>query len=35
MKPCHRIINSDGSLGGYSNGLSLKKRLLKIEKDYI
>jgi methylated-DNA-[protein]-cysteine S-methyltransferase len=32
--PCHRIIRSDGSLGGYSarGGINLKKKLLKIEK---
>jgi methylated-DNA-[protein]-cysteine S-methyltransferase len=32
--PCHRIIRSDGSLGGYSarGGISLKKKLLKIER---
>ena len=32
--PCHRIIRSDGSLGGYSakGGIRLKKKLLKIEK---
>lgn len=32
--PCHRIIRADGSLGGYSakGGISLKKKLLKIEK---
>ena len=32
--PCHRIIRSDGSLGGYSarDGINLKKKLLKIEK---
>jgi methylated-DNA-[protein]-cysteine S-methyltransferase len=32
--PCHRIVRSDGSLGGYSarGGINLKKRLLKIEK---
>lgn len=29
--PCHRIINSDGSLGGYSGGLKIKERLLKLE----
>ncbi len=29
--PCHRIICSDGSLGGYSSGTQLKKRLLEIE----
>jgi len=29
--PCHRVIRSDGSLGGYSKGALLKKRLLKSE----
>lgn len=29
--PCHRVINSDGSLGGYSGGIEVKRRLLKIE----
>lgn len=29
--PCHRVIKSDGSIGGYSRGLGLKKRLLKRE----
>lgn len=30
--PCHRIIRSDGSLGGYSKGIRKKKRLLKKEE---
>lgn len=29
--PCHRIIESDGSLGGYSSGAGLKRRLIEIE----
>jgi methylated-DNA-[protein]-cysteine S-methyltransferase len=29
--PCHRIIKSDGGLGGYGGGIELKKRLLKLE----
>ncbi len=29
--PCHRVIREDGGLGGYSGGLLMKKRLLKIE----
>ena len=29
--PCHRIIRSDGSLGGFGAGLGLKKWLLKLE----
>lgn len=29
--PCHRVINSDGKLGGYGGGLALKARLLAME----
>lgn len=29
--PCHRVIKSDNSIGGYSKGTNLKKRLLKSE----
>lgn len=29
--PCHRVIRQDGSIGGYSKGNGLKKRLLKSE----
>ena len=31
--PCHRVISSNGSLGGYGSGLSRKEWLLKHEKD--
>lgn len=30
--PCHRVIGSDGSLGGYSGGLHIKRALLNLEK---
>lgn len=29
--PCHRIIESDGRLGGYASGTDVKRRLLEIE----
>jgi O-6-methylguanine DNA methyltransferase len=29
--PCHRVIASDGSLGGYGGGLEMKRRLLELE----
>jgi methylated-DNA-[protein]-cysteine S-methyltransferase len=29
--PCHRVINADGSLGGYSSGLDRKRWLLRHE----
>jgi len=29
--PCHRVIRSDGALGGYSCGLEFKRFLLKLE----
>ncbi len=31
--PCHRVIRSDGRLGGYSGlgGIKTKKKLLKLE----
>lgn len=30
--PCHRVISSDGSLGGYAGGLDIKIKLLELEK---
>ncbi|MBS9766867.1 MAG: methylated-DNA--[protein]-cysteine S-methyltransferase [Flavobacteriaceae bacterium] len=29
--PCHRIIETNGGLGGYGGGLLVKKRLLQLE----
>ncbi len=29
--PCHRVISSDGNLGGFGGGLELKKHLLRLE----
>ncbi|MBN1485899.1 MAG: methylated-DNA--[protein]-cysteine S-methyltransferase [Chloroflexia bacterium] len=29
--PCHRVVRSDGSLGGYGGGLPLKRALLRLE----
>jgi methylated-DNA-[protein]-cysteine S-methyltransferase len=29
--PCHRVIRDDGSLGGFSLGIEIKKRLLMLE----
>ena len=33
IRPCHRVICSNGNIGGYSaiGGIKLKKALLKIE----
>lgn len=32
--PCHRVIRSDGSLGGFSCGINIKKALLDLEGAY-
>ena len=34
--PCHKVIRSDGSLGGYSStgGVSLKKKLLEFQQTW-
>lgn len=29
--PCHRVLSGDGTIGGYSGGLDIKRRLLEIE----
>lgn len=30
--PCHRVLRSDGSLGGYLGGLPVKRALLELER---
>jgi methylated-DNA-[protein]-cysteine S-methyltransferase len=30
--PCHRVIAADGSIGGFSSGLSIKRMLLALEQ---
>jgi O-6-methylguanine DNA methyltransferase len=30
--PCHRVVASDGKLGGYGGGLALKAKLLAMER---
>jgi methylated-DNA-[protein]-cysteine S-methyltransferase len=33
--PCHRVIASDGTLGGYAGGLDIKVKLLNLEKSIL
>ncbi len=32
--PCHRVIASDGSIAGYAGGVSIKEKLLDLERNY-
>ena len=32
--PCHRVIHADGTIGGYSSGVAIKKKLLALEKKF-
>ncbi len=32
--PCHRVIESNGGLGGYGYGVEVKKKLLELEKTH-
>lgn len=29
--PCHRVVRTDGTLGGFTGGLEMKRRLLELE----
>lgn len=31
--PCHRVVRSDGSMGGYNRGSDQKAKILKAEKN--
>jgi O-6-methylguanine DNA methyltransferase len=33
--PCHRVIESNGGLGGFGHGLKIKKQLLDFEKTHV
>ena len=33
--PCHRVISNNGELGGFSGGLSIKSKLLELEKKHV
>lgn len=33
--PCHRVIRSDGQMGGYNRGGTLKKREMLLEEGFI
>ncbi len=33
--PCHRVVASNGGLGGYGGGLPLKRRLLAMERSRV
>ncbi|MCK4338778.1 MAG: methylated-DNA--[protein]-cysteine S-methyltransferase [Candidatus Cloacimonetes bacterium] len=33
--PCHRVIKSNGNMGGFSAGIEVKKKLLAFEKEIL
>lgn len=33
IRPCHRVLRSDGALGGYAGGLDIKRFLLTLEEN--
>lgn len=34
LVPCHRVVASDGSIGGFSAGIDLKRSLLSMENNH-
>ncbi|MCQ4628127.1 methylated-DNA--[protein]-cysteine S-methyltransferase [Corynebacterium sp. CCUG 65737] len=32
--PCHRVLRSDGTLGGYAGGIEMKQYLLELEREH-
>lgn len=32
--PCHRVVSSDGNIGGFAQGINTKKSLLELEKSF-
>ncbi|MEI7603588.1 MAG: methylated-DNA--[protein]-cysteine S-methyltransferase [bacterium] len=33
--PCHRVVGSNGKIGGYKYGINLKQQLLKFEQKFL
>jgi methylated-DNA-[protein]-cysteine S-methyltransferase len=33
--PCHRVVRSDGALGGFALGLNWKRKLLDLETSHL
>lgn len=33
--PCHRVVKNNGEIGGFSRGIMVKKKLLKIERSHV
>ena len=35
LVPCHRVINKNGTIGGFGCGVELKRKLLELEGTYV
>ncbi len=33
--PCHRVIAKDGSIGGFGGGVSMKRKILELERVFV